>query len=431
MARRVSSSSAPVGASTRSRGVSRGRPRSTRSCARPATPAWPRSASAVPVDANDPGAVAALADELDPDLVVVGPEEPLVAGVVDAADGGRAPRVRADRGRGDARGLEGLDEGRARRGRGADGAARARSAPATKAAAFAFLETLPGLYVVKTDGLAAGKGVIVTESLADARDAVRAYLSGDAFGDAGRTCVIEEGLTGPELSVFVLCDGHDAQSVRVGAGPQARVRRRPGSEHRRHGRVLARAVRARRRRRRSDGARRSGRRSPSCGRAAPSTAASCTAGSCSRPRGRRWSSTTSASATPSVRCSSPGSQSDLYVHCFEAAIGQHRDAGADARRRVRRASWLAAEGYPPRAARTGDVIDGLDDAAARRRASRCSTPARGPTGDQVVTNGGRVADRHGDRAPTSGPRATARTRRRRGSRGPGSTTVATSPPKRS
>ena len=44
---------------------------------------------------------------------------------------------------------------------------------------------MPGLYVVKTDGLAAGKGVFVTESLADARDAVRAYLSGAAFGDAG------------------------------------------------------------------------------------------------------------------------------------------------------------------------------------------------------------------------------------------------------
>ncbi len=61
--------------------------------------------------------------------------------------------------------------------------------------------------MVKTDGLAAGKGVVVTESLADARDAVRAYLSGEAFGDAGRTLVIEEGLTGPELSLLVLCNG--------------------------------------------------------------------------------------------------------------------------------------------------------------------------------------------------------------------------------
>jgi phosphoribosylamine--glycine ligase len=74
-------------------------------------------------------------------------------------------------------------------------------------AALAFLETLPGLYVVKTNGLAAGKGVIVTESLDDARDAVRAYLSGAAFGDAGRALVIEEGMRGPELSVLVVCNG--------------------------------------------------------------------------------------------------------------------------------------------------------------------------------------------------------------------------------
>jgi phosphoribosylamine--glycine ligase len=76
-----------------------------------------------------------------------------------------------------------------------------------EAEALAFLERLPGFYVVKTDGLAAGKGVIVTESLDEARDAVRAYLSGKAFGAAGRTCVIEEGLTGPELSLLVVCNG--------------------------------------------------------------------------------------------------------------------------------------------------------------------------------------------------------------------------------
>ncbi|MET0275438.1 MAG: phosphoribosylamine--glycine ligase, partial [Acidimicrobiia bacterium] len=62
-------------------------------------------------------------------------------------------------------------------------------------------------YVVKTDGLAEGKGVLVTEDLSDARDAVRAYLSGAAFGDAGRTLVIEEGMTGPELSLLAVCNG--------------------------------------------------------------------------------------------------------------------------------------------------------------------------------------------------------------------------------
>src|SRR5262249_48642121 len=82
--------------------------------------------------------------------------------------------------------------------------------PRDEAAADTFLATLPGLYVIKTDGLAAGKGVVVTESIAEARSAVHEYLSGAAFGDAGRTCVIEEGRTGPELSVFALCDGEDA-----------------------------------------------------------------------------------------------------------------------------------------------------------------------------------------------------------------------------
>ena len=79
--------------------------------------------------------------------------------------------------------------------------------------ALAFLETLPGLYVIKTDGLAAGKGVVVTESIQEARDAVLSYLSGEAFGSAGTTLVIEEGLTGPELSVLAVCDGHTAVAL--------------------------------------------------------------------------------------------------------------------------------------------------------------------------------------------------------------------------
>ena len=63
---------------------------------------------------------------------------------------------------------------------------------------------------MKTDGLAAGKGVLVTETLADAEADVRDKLSGASFGAAGRTVVIEEGLTGPELSLLVVCDGERA-----------------------------------------------------------------------------------------------------------------------------------------------------------------------------------------------------------------------------
>jgi phosphoribosylamine--glycine ligase len=78
------------------------------------------------------------------------------------------------------------------------------------AQALAFLETLPGPWVVKTDGLAAGKGVLVAQSLAEARADVKAKLSGAAFGDAGRDIVIEEGLVGEECSLLVLCDGTTA-----------------------------------------------------------------------------------------------------------------------------------------------------------------------------------------------------------------------------
>jgi phosphoribosylamine--glycine ligase len=65
-------------------------------------------------------------------------------------------------------------------------------------------------YVVKADGLAAGKGVLVTESFDEAVADVRAKLAGTAFGEAGRRVVIEEWLDGPELSLLCICDGHCA-----------------------------------------------------------------------------------------------------------------------------------------------------------------------------------------------------------------------------
>ena len=61
--------------------------------------------------------------------------------------------------------------------------------------------------MIKTDGLAAGKGVLVARTLEEARGDVMAKLSGASFGDAGRTVVIEEGLGGEECSLLVLCDG--------------------------------------------------------------------------------------------------------------------------------------------------------------------------------------------------------------------------------
>ncbi len=162
-----------------------------------------------PLDASDPVAIADLADAVDAGLVVVGPEDPLVAGAVDALHArGRlafGPGAAAARLEGSKAWMKEILAA------GGVPTARYRAFAADEeAAALDYLDTLSGLYVVKTDGLAAGKGVVVTLSCDAARDAVRAYLSGEAFGDAGRTLVIEEGLTGPELSLLVLCDGNEA-----------------------------------------------------------------------------------------------------------------------------------------------------------------------------------------------------------------------------
>ncbi len=72
---------------------------------------------------------------------------------------------------------------------------------------YSFLETLSLPYVLKADGLAAGKGVLILDDIDNAKSELKAMLGGK-FGDAGNTVVIEEFLSGIELSVFVLTDGH-------------------------------------------------------------------------------------------------------------------------------------------------------------------------------------------------------------------------------
>ena len=141
---------------------------------------------------------------LGADLVVVGPEQPLVEGLADEL---RATGVGVvDPGREGAP-LEGskayLKDFLA-----ADGVPTAAYATfSNEAAALAYLETMTAPYVIKTDGLAAGKGVLVTSDLATARADVRDKLSGSSFGAAGTTVVLEEGLVGFECSLHVLCDG--------------------------------------------------------------------------------------------------------------------------------------------------------------------------------------------------------------------------------
>jgi len=157
-----------------------------------------------------PGSVPTPPEELEADLMVIGPEAPLVAGLADRLRS--AGRLVFGPGADGAR-LEGskawmkevlVDAGVPTAGHGAFD---------DEVAALAYLDTMGDLFVIKTDGLAAGKGVLVTTDRAEAVDAVRSYLSGDAFGDAGRTLVIEEGLSGPELSILAICDGSTAMAL--------------------------------------------------------------------------------------------------------------------------------------------------------------------------------------------------------------------------
>ena len=112
------------------------------------------------------------------------------------------------------------------------------SAFARRQPAKAYVRARGAPIVVKADGLAAGKGVVVAETVGEAEAAIDMILGG-GLGEAGAELVIEEFLEGEEASFFALCDGETAIAAGVGAGSQARLRRRQGTEHRRHGRLFA------------------------------------------------------------------------------------------------------------------------------------------------------------------------------------------------
>ena len=147
------------------------------------------------------------ADEIEADLVVIGPEAPLVDGLAD--------RLR--------------DRGMTVLGPGADGArlegskafmkqvAESARVPTARFAVFdrtdaavEYLRRTEPPYVIKTDGLAAGKGVLVTPDLSRAEADVTAKLAGESFGRAGTRVVIEDAMSGDEVSLLALCDGKRA-----------------------------------------------------------------------------------------------------------------------------------------------------------------------------------------------------------------------------
>src|SRR6266508_1557551 len=341
-----------------------------------------------PGNAGIPGSTNAAPEELDADLFVIGPEAPLVDGLAD--------RLRA--------------RGKLVFGPGADGARLEGSkawmkqvlaeagVPTARHASFtadqeeealAFVERLPGFYVVKTDGLAGGKGVIVTESLDEARDTVRSYLSGHAFGDAGRTCVIEEGLTGPEMSLLVVCNGTTdgwplapAQDFkRIGDGDQGpntggmgAYSPVPVAGQDVVDEVMERAVR------------------PTLHALAARDIAYrgvLYAGLMLTPDGVKVLEYNVRFGDPEAQVVLPRLASDFAALCRDAAAGR---AGRDARFREDACVTvvLATEGYSA-SPRQGDIIEGLDDAEQLPGVTVFHAGTK-PMDGQLMTAGGRVLD---------------------------------------
>jgi phosphoribosylamine---glycine ligase len=176
-------------------------PRLSRLLCAPGNPGTARWGTNVPLQADSPEAVVSLARRERVDLVVVGPEAPLVAGVADALAqvdipcfGPVAAAARIEGSKAFAK--EVMAEA------GVPTAAfRVFTDDAAGAEAYAVAQ---GRIVVKADGLAAGKGVIVAPDARAAREAVRAVA---AMGQAGQRMVLEELLEGEEVSLMALCDG--------------------------------------------------------------------------------------------------------------------------------------------------------------------------------------------------------------------------------
>ncbi len=158
----------------------------------------------VVVNPNDVDAVVSYAVDHQVDLVVVGPEDPLVAGLVDrleavgiAAFGPSAAAAQLEGSKSHCKDFllkYGIPTG-------------AAASFSDAGEAIEYLSGLGVVPVVKASGLAAGKGVIVAETRAEAETAITEILVDGRFGGAGSTVLLEERLYGPELSVLAFCDG--------------------------------------------------------------------------------------------------------------------------------------------------------------------------------------------------------------------------------
>jgi phosphoribosylamine--glycine ligase len=352
--------------------------------AAPGNPGIARVATLVPLDPLDVDGVARWAVENRIDLVVVGPEAPLVAGLADRVAAAGIPVFGPSAAAAEIEGSKAF----------AKDVMRAAGIPTAEYEAFtelapavAWARARGGKVVVKADGLAAGKGVVVCGDAAEAEEALRAMLVGGAHGAAGRKVVVEERLEGPEASCIAFTDG---ERVRMLAAAQDHKRIFDGDRGPNTGgmgafsptphvgeplladverTVIVPAVRELARRGR-----------PFRG--------ALYAGLMLTPRGPRVLEFNARLGDPETQPILMRLRSDLVPALLGAAKGDLSAVTLDFDPRAAVGVVLAAEGYPGKVA-SGDAIEGADGSFGEGVEVFHAGTARAADG-RVVTSGGRV-----------------------------------------
>ncbi|KEO54723.1 phosphoribosylamine--glycine ligase [Thalassospira permensis] len=181
-------------------------PRLTKLWCAPGNAGIADSAECIAISDSDIDGLVKFATDNAVDLVVVGPEAPLVAGLVDALDAAGIKSFGCSKAAAQLEGSKGFMKDMVAK-FGVPSAAYGRFT--TPDDARAFVEKHGAPIVVKTDGLAAGKGVTICQTIDEALAAIDECMVGGKFGDAGAELVIEEFMTGEEASFFAVCDGEN------------------------------------------------------------------------------------------------------------------------------------------------------------------------------------------------------------------------------
>ena len=163
-----------------------------------------QDATCVNIGAKDIDGIVKFAVDNKIDFAVVAPDDPLVLGAVDALEAKNIPCFGPNKAAAIIEGSKVFSKQLMKK---YEIPTAAYEVFSDMEAALSYLKTAPLPTVIKADGLALGKGVVIAETLEDAEAAVRSMMEDKIFGDSGSTVIIEEFLTGPEVSVLAFTDG--------------------------------------------------------------------------------------------------------------------------------------------------------------------------------------------------------------------------------